>query len=87
LLTGFHQHSSIFDPFSVNLLGKHPTLPIYHTTGHFQMKNNNGYELPINSNKSKRYAEMKKALLKISDEIKEFNICSSTINKILEVVV
>jgi len=51
------------------------------------MKNNNGYELPINSNKSKRYAEMKKALLKISDEIKEFNICSSTINKILEVVV
>jgi len=30
---------------------------------------------------------MKKPLLKNSDETKEFNICSSTVNRIVEVVI
>jgi len=40
----------------VNLLGKCPTVSPYHTTGNFERKNKNGYELAINSSNSKRHA-------------------------------
>jgi len=39
----------------VNLLGKHPIVSTYRTTGHFQRKNKNEYKLGINSNNSKSY--------------------------------
>ena len=44
------------------------------------------YALAINNNNSKSYAQIKKALLKNTDETKGFNIYSSIVNQILEIV-
>jgi len=70
----------------VNLSGKHPTGPTYHTSGHFQTKNKNGYEVAIHINISKICAQIEKALLKNSNKTKQLNIYGSTVNQILELV-
>jgi len=64
----------------VNLLEKDPTVSAnHHTTGLFRKINKNMYELEINKIIAKATHKLIGAF-ENSDETKEFNICSRTVN-------